>query len=55
MTEAQKKAKKKYKKKIKRFSLDFCPTEYYLLEHIKKQPKMQTYIKDLIRKDIAGE
>lgn len=55
MTEAQKKAKKKYKQKIKRIYIEFHPTEKQLLEHIEKQPQKQTYIKNLIRKDIAGE
>lgn len=53
MTEAEKRAKAKYKKtKVKRFTLDFSPADMELLEHIEKQPKKQTYIKDLIRKDM---
>lgn len=53
MTEAQKRARNKYQKKVKKFTLDFCPTEFELLEHINKQPKKQTYIKNLIRADIG--
>ena len=52
MTEAQKKAKKKYKAKGTRLTIDFCPSEKELVEQIEKQPKKQTYIKDLIRADI---
>lgn len=53
MTEAQKRAKAKYQSKVKRLTIDFYPPEADLLEHIEKQPKKQTYIKDLIRADIA--
>jgi hypothetical protein len=55
MSEALKKAKKKYKAKVKRFSIDFYPTETELYEHIQKQQKKQTYIKNLIRRDIQIE
>jgi hypothetical protein len=51
-SEAQKKAVKKYKEKVKRMTIDFAPTEMDLYEHIQKQPKKQTYIKDLIRADM---
>ena len=52
MTEAQKRAKAKYQTKVKRISVDFYPTEQELFEHIEKQPQKQTYIKDLVRKDM---
>ena len=52
MRESQKKAIKEYKKKLKRFTLDFSPAEADLWEHITKQPKKQTYIKELIQKDM---
>lgn len=55
MRESQKKAIKKYKEKVKRLTLEFSPTESELLDRINKQPKKQTYIKDLIRKDIEAE
>lgn len=54
-SEAQKKAVKKYKEKVKRMTIEFHPTEMDLYEHIQKQPKKQTYIKDLIRKDIKDK
>ncbi len=52
MSEALKKAKRKYKSKVKRFSIDFYPTETELYEHIQKQPQKQTYLKNLIKTDI---
>lgn len=52
MDEAKKRAKKKYQAKVKRFTVDFYPTEAALIEHLEKQDKKQTYIKDLIRADI---
>ena len=51
-TEAQRKAKKKYKAKVKRFSLDFYPTEADLLAQIEKQTNKQGYIKRLIGEDM---
>lgn len=51
-SEAQLKASKKYKEKVKRITIEFHPTELEMWEHIQSQPKKQTYIKDLIRKDI---
>ena len=52
---AVKKFKEKYKEKVNRITVDFYPTEAELWEHIQSQPKKQTYIKDLIRKDMKGE
>lgn len=52
MSEAQKKALDKYKANVKRLTVDFPPTDAELWEHIQKQPKKQTYIKDLIRADM---
>ena len=54
-SDAQKKAVKKYKKKVKRMTIDFAPTELDLVNHIEKQPKKQTYIKNLIRADMQSE
>lgn len=51
-TDAQKKAIKKYREKMNRITIDFSPAEAELWEHIQKQVKKQTYIKDLIRADI---
>lgn len=53
-SEAQRKAVKKYRKKTNRITIDFYPTEEDLWQHIQSQPKKQTYIKDLIRKDMKG-
>lgn len=50
---AQLRAAQKYKQeKIKRITVEFSPKESELWEHIQKQPKKQTYIKDLIRADM---
>jgi hypothetical protein len=54
-SEAQLKAVKKYKEKVKRITIEFHPTEVQMWEHIQSQEKKQTYIKDLIRKDMKGE
>lgn len=51
-TEAQKQAKRKYQKKVTRLSIDFYPTESDLIEHLEKQDKKITYIKNLIRADM---
>lgn len=51
-SEAQKKALEKYKTNVKRLTIDFPPTDAELWEHIQKQSKKQTYIKDLIRADL---
>lgn len=51
-SEAQKKARDKYNANRKRMTMDFCPTEADLWEHINKQENKQGYIKDLIRKDM---
>ena len=56
ITEAQKRAKNKYlKEKTNRITISFYPTEAELWEHLQKQGKKQTYIKELIRKDIANK
>ena len=55
MTEAERRAKYKYRDKGKRMTIDFYPTEADLIEHIDKQPQKQTYIKRLIREDMARE
>lgn len=54
-SEAQKKAVKKYKEKVKRMTIEFSPTEMELYDHIQQQDKKQTYVKDLIRADIANK
>lgn len=44
--------KERNKDKIKRIYIEFYPAEAELWEHIQKQPKKQTYIKNLIRADM---
>jgi hypothetical protein len=52
-SEALKRAKAKYKaEKVKKVLLEFYPTDAELLEHLEKQEKKQTYIKNLIREDM---
>jgi hypothetical protein len=51
-SEAQKRAVKEYRKKTKKLQLEFSPAEEELWQHIQSQDKKQTYIKDLIRKDM---
>ena len=54
-SEAHLRAVQKYKQKVKRITLEFHPTEEELWQHIQSQEKKQTYIKDLIRKDMKEE
>lgn len=54
-TEAQLRAVQKYKQKVKRITLEFHPTETEMWEHVQSKGKKQTYIKDLIRKDMEGK
>lgn len=54
-TQAQLKAVQKYKQKVKRITIDFYPADEEMWQHIQSQEKKQTYIKDLIRKDMKGE
>lgn len=54
-SEAQLRAIKKYRQKVKKITIDFSPPETDLLDHINKQPKKQTYIKNLIRADMEKE
>lgn len=52
-TEAQRKALNAYREKGKRMTIDFYPKELDLVEWLNQQEKKQTYIKDLIRQDMA--
>lgn len=55
-TEALKKAQDKYSQKVKQVILKFnTETEPDLLEHLQKQDRIQTYIKELIRKDMEKQ
>ena len=53
-SEAQKKANKKYREKSKRILLEFYASELDLFNFVESQGKKQTYIKDLIRKDMKN-
>lgn len=53
LTEAQRRAKAKYKaEKVKKILVEFYASDTELWEHLQAQEKKQTYIKELIRKDI---
>ena len=52
MTEAQKRAVNKYRARLKRFTVDFPENEAELYDHLQRQPKKQTFIKELIKKDM---
>lgn len=55
-TEALKKAQDKYSQKVKQVILKFnTETELDLLEHLQKQDRIQTYIKQLIKKDMEEQ
>lgn len=47
-------SQKNYKKKCWRLTIDFYPTEEVLRKHVESQPQKQTYIKNLIRADLAN-
>lgn len=48
-------SQREYKKKVKRFTVDFYPTESTLWNHVESQPQKQTYIKRLIRSDMESQ
>ena len=52
LTEAQKRAKEKYNKKVTKIAIEFYPQDADLLKKVQEQPNKQSYIKDLIKKDI---
>lgn len=52
-TEARKKATMRYERhNVKRVIVKFFPDDRELYEHVKSQPSMMGYIKDLIRADM---
>lgn len=53
MTEAQKKAKAEYRKKVRTIHIEIYPTEQDILEKLDSVERYGTYIKRLIREDIA--
>lgn len=55
MKDSQRNAKKKYRDKGKRITIDFYPSEADLIAQVEKQPQKQTYIKNLIRKDMESK
>ena len=52
MSESRKRALDKYKANVKRFTVDFPPTDADLWDHVQQQPNKQGYIKSLIRADM---
>ena len=55
-TEALKKAQDKYSQKVKQVILKFnTETEADLVEHLQKQDRIQTYIKQLVKKDMEEQ
>lgn len=54
-TEAQKRAARKYQQeKVKKKLVRFFPKDKDLLEHLEKQPSQNSYILDLIRRDMES-
>ena len=51
-SEAQKRARSNYMKKCKKVMIVFYPAEQDLIDHLDKKEAKQTYIKELIRKDM---
>ena len=52
LTEAQKRAKAKYNSKATKVSVEFYPQDAELLKKVQEQENKQSYIKELIRKDL---
>lgn len=52
-TEAQKAAKRRYAKRCRRLVITLYPTEPDILRKVEAQDSYSTYIKGLIRDDIA--
>ena len=55
MTEAQKRAKAEYRKKVKTIHIEIYPSEQDILDKLESVDRYATYIKNLIREDIAKE
>lgn len=51
-TEAHRRANRNYKRKIARLYIELYLSDQDIIDHLDAQPKKQTYIKDLIRKDM---
>ena len=54
-SEAQKKADRKYKANLKRFTIDFKPSERELYDYLANKPNKQQYIKDLLLEDYKAK
>lgn len=55
VSEAQKRAHAKYQQeKVKKKLVRFFPKDKDLLEHLEKQPSQNSYILDLIRRDMES-
>lgn len=54
MTEAQKKAKAKYEQKCNHQTICFYPNDTDIWEYLNAQSQKQTFIKDLIRKEMQN-
>ena len=48
-SDAQKRAKQKYQSKVKRFTLDFYPTDADIYEYLQAQENKRAFVKTLIR------
>lgn len=54
-TDAQKRATMRYEKhNVKRVTVKFFPDDMEMYEHVRSQPSMMGYIKELIRKDMEA-
>lgn len=54
-SDAHLRAVQKYKQKVKRITVDFYPADEEIWNHVQSQEKKQTYIKELIRKDLESK
>ena len=57
-TPAQKRAKANYRKKVRTVTLQFFPNnemDAKIYAHIKAQPKMNQYVKNLVLRDMEQE
>ncbi|QKF07196.1 hypothetical protein HLV38_02955 [Berryella wangjianweii] len=53
VSDAQRKASAKYRReKVRQVAVSFYPAESAIYDHLKSQPNMSGYVKDLIRADM---
>lgn len=56
VSDAQKRATAAYRKKhVKQLCMKFYPGEEDVYEFVKSQPKVNAYLKELVRKDMEGK